>query len=249
MIRWTSARIPLRAGAAAAVSGGLATGLLLEQSLRGVDAERRDAYVRSWARGMLRALHVDVMVDGRRAHPPPGPHLVVANHRSTVDIFVMLDLFGGHMLARGDMAGWPIAGALAKLAGTLFVDRSDSGSRAKAVRQITDHLRNERTITVFPEGTTHTDDVVRPFHAGAFLAIARAHGFVTPVGLAYEDPSAHFGDESVGEHFRRVLEAPRTRVSVAIGDPIATEGVQTNALRDRAHAAVQSLVNQARARL
>lgn len=249
MIGRTAARIALRAGAAAAVSGGLASGLMIEERVRGVDAERRDLYVRSWARGMLRALRVEVMVDGRRAHPPPGPHLVVANHRSTVDIFVMLDLFGGHMLARGDMEGWPIAGTLAKLAGTLFVDRADSGSRARAVRQITDHLRKERTITVFPEGTTHTDDVVRPFHAGAFLAIARAQGFVTPVGLAYEDPSAHFGDESVGEHFRRVLEAPCTRVSVAIGEPLAAADLQVNALRDTAHAQVQALVHAARARL
>jgi len=245
----TAARIPLRVGSAAAMSTVLGSGLLLEERLTAITPQRRDEYVRRWARGMLRSLHVELEVDGKRTLSSERTHLVVANHRSSVDIFVVLDLFGGHMLARGDMARWPFMGTLAKLAGTLFVDRSDSGSRSKAVRQMADHLQKGRTIGVFPEGTTFVDDEVRPFHAGAFLAASRARAQVVPVGLAYADPESCYGDHDFAAHFQNLLRAERTQLSVAIGEPIETEGLTVHAIRDRAHAAVQHLVHHARARL
>lgn len=242
-------RIPVRVGHAVASSVMLASGLGFERRFTAITPERSDDYVRRWARAMLRALRVEVMVDGRRSLSPEHAHLVVSNHRSSVDIFVILELFGGHMLARGDMAKWPGMGQLAQMAGTLFVNRSDSGSRSRAVRQITDHLQKGRTIGVFPEGTTYVDDEVRPFHAGSFLAAARAGAQVVPVGLAYANPESCYGDHDFSAHFQQLLVADRTVVSVAIGDPFETAGQTVHAIRDRAHAAVQQLVHHARARL
>ncbi len=239
-------RAPFRVGSAAAITGALAAGLVAEEQLRAVSAERRDRYVRAWASGMLRAFGVDVHVEGSLV-TAGRPHLVVANHRSTIDIFIMLSLFGGHLLARGDMEAWPAVGWMAQKAGTLFVDRSDAGSGGAAIRRITEHLKRGRTIGVFAEGTTFDDDEVRPFHAGAFMAIARVRGEVTPVGIAYEDRAAHYRDEPIGEHFKRVLAAPRTRVAVTIAPALPAEGPIT-AIRDRTHEAVQSLVHRSRAR-
>lgn len=241
-------RKPFRVGAAAAITGTLAASLVAEEYLREVSPERRELYVRTWARGMLRALNVELVIEGEHTRSER-PQLVVANHRSTLDIFVMLSLFGGHLLARGDMELWPAVGWMAVKAGTLFVDRTDAASGAAAVRKITEHLRRGRVIGVFPEGTTFADDEVRPFHAGAFMAVARVRGDVTPVGIAYHDPAAHYVDEPIGEHFGRLLTAPRTRVAVTIGEPIPTAGVPIHDARDRARAAVQELVSRGRRRL
>lgn len=241
-------RKPLRVGAAAAITGALVATLVAEERVRKVPPERRETYVRAWARGMLRAMNVDVALEGRFA-PSERPQLVVANHRSTLDIFLMLSLFGGHLLARGDMETWPAIGWMAQKAGTLFVDRSDAGSGAAAVRRITEHLRRGRVIGVFPEGTTHNDDEVRPFHGGAFMAIARVRGDVTPVGIAYDDARAHYVDEPIGAHFERLLTARRTRVAVTIGEPIASAGTPIHELKERAHDAVQTLVHAGRRRL
>lgn len=238
-------RMPARAGASAALSGAMAVSLAIEERVRAVDDARRDAYVTTWARGILRSLQVDVIVEGAPARSER-PHLAVANHRSTIDIFLMLHLFGGHLLARGDMEQWPVVGTLAKMAGTLFVDRSDAASGAAAVRRVKDRLEKGRTIGVFPEGTTFADDEVRPFHAGAFMAITRVRGEVTPVGVAYEDPGAHYLDEPIGEHFKRLLATPRTRVAVVIGEKIPATGQTISAVRDRAQEEVQRLVRRAR---
>jgi 1-acyl-sn-glycerol-3-phosphate acyltransferase len=230
------------------VSGAMLAALTIEDRVRPVSDERRDAYVRSWARSLLRLLRVELQVD-----PSPGafenagaPRLVVANHRSTVDILLMLHLFGGNLLARGDMAHWPAIGVLARRAGTLFVDREDPSSGAAAVQSMRERLRRGITVCVFPEGTTFPGDEVRAFQAGAFIAVAREKGLVTPVGIAYATPDAVYGDEPVADHMKRIARSPSIRVAVAVGAPFSTGGTGVRHLAERARTEVQTLVARAR---
>jgi 1-acyl-sn-glycerol-3-phosphate acyltransferase len=175
-------------------------------------------------------------------------HLVVANHRSTADILVLLRAFGGHMVSRADLARWPLVGVAARAVGTVFVDRSDAASGANAVRAIRDRLAEGRTVIVFPEGTTFPDDEVRPFHAGAFVAALRSGADVIPVGLAYGTGSgAAFVNESFPAHLARVAEARPSDVVLSVGEPIVVrEKARAAQLRDHAHAEVQRLVGEAR---
>lgn len=252
MIR-SGARVAGRLAGAIAISSLAYGAVRAHDGLGRLDDDRRDRYVRRWARGLLRVFGVELRIDPadfvRLPPESPRPRVVIANHRSILDILILLDLFGGHLLARGDMAKWPYMGELAKTAGTVFVDRSDPASGAAAIKRIGALLERRRTIAVFPEGTTHEGDLVRPFQVGAFVAAARAHGEVLPVGLAYEDPGAHFLDESIAQHGRRLVIAPRNRVAVAIGAPIDTRGRKIEALRDAARDEVQRLVDRGRARL
>jgi len=230
------------------VSGAMLAALTVEHRLRPVTDQRLEAYVRGWARSLLRLLHVDLKVtpsldalDDRAR-----PRLVVANHRSTIDILLMLHLFGGNLLARGDMAHWPAIGVMARRAGTLFVDREDPSSGAAVVQTMRERLRRGITVCVFPEGTTFPGDEVHEFQAGAFIAVAREKGFVTPVGIAYETPDAVYGNEPVGVHMKRVAQSPSIRVAVAVGAPFAAAGAGVRPLAERARTEVQSLVSRAR---
>ena len=211
----------------------------------------RDRWVQAWSRAMLGTFGVRVTTLG--APPADGGHghLVVANHRSTADILVLLREFGGQMVSRADLAGWPLVGAAARAAGTVFVDRSDAFSGANAVRAIRDRLTAGSTVIVFPEGTTFPDDEVRPFHAGAFLGALRSGADVVPVGIAYSRGSgAAFVNESFPAHLARMAAASPSHVVLSVGEPIAVpDRTRAAALRDRAHAEVQRLVRAARARV
>jgi 1-acyl-sn-glycerol-3-phosphate acyltransferase len=225
--------------------------LTVEHRVRPLSDDRLEKYVRGWAKSLLRLLGVDLVVDA-----PPGsfakngtPRLVVANHRSTVDILLMLHLFGGNLLARGDMADWPGIGVLARRAGTLFVDRQDPASGAAAVQSMRDRLRRGVTVCVFPEGTTFPGDEVREFQAGAFVAVAREKGMVTPAGIAYENDDAIYGDEPVGDHMKRIAQSSKIRVAVAVGAPFSTTGTSVKGVAARAHDEVQTLVRRARERV
>jgi 1-acyl-sn-glycerol-3-phosphate acyltransferase len=229
------------------LSGALLAAIAIEERMRQIDEARRDAYVRSWARSLLALLGVEPRIDAA-----PGalekngrPRLVVANHRSTIDILLMLDLFGGNLLARGDMAEWPAIGIMARRAGTVFVDRGDPASGAAAVQRIRDRLRKGVTISVFPEGTTYAGDHVREFQAGAFVAVARERGVVLPVGIAYERADAIFGDEPVVDHMKRLVRTPSILVGVAIGAPVEAS-TSVVAFAEAMRGSVQELVVKAR---
>src|SRR5919201_3878734 len=102
-----------RTAAVGGVSVGMLSAWWAEERLRGPSEALQQAYVRRWARRMLRLLGVELDVvfeQYENRDPLARPRLVVANHRSTVDILIMLHLFGGQLLARADMAGWPAIG-------------------------------------------------------------------------------------------------------------------------------------------
>jgi 1-acyl-sn-glycerol-3-phosphate acyltransferase len=246
-------RAPLRVAAAGGLSGAILAALTIEELLHEVTEERRNGFVRRWARSLLGVLGVDVQVDGALGDVGASngshgvvPRLVVANHRSTIDILLMLHLFGGQLLARGDMATWPGIGVMARRAGTLFVDRDDPASGAGAVQRMRERLRRGISIGVFPEGTTFPGDEVREFQAGAFMAIAREKGIVLPVGIAYHDADAIYGDEPIADHLKRVLQTRATSVGVAVGTPISATGTGIAGLAQHAHDEVQRLVHRAR---
>ena len=241
-------RGPLRVAAVGGLSGALVAALTLEESVRKLSDERREAYVRRWAGTMLKLLRVEVTIDAAPGalDKSEGPRLVVANHRSTLDILLMLHLFGGNLLARGDMADWPAIGYMARRAGTLFVNRGDPASGALAVRRIRKRLERGITVSVFPEGTTFHGDEVREFQAGAFIAIAKLRGEVLPVGIAYEHPHAIYGDEPVLDHMKRLVRAPSTRVAVAVGAPVSAAPTGIGAFAASLRNEVQTLVHRAR---
>ena len=211
----------------------------------------RDRWVRRWAKALLDLFAIDVVVRGTvppRPRPGERGRLVVANHRSAIDIGVVLATFGGTMVSRADLAGWPIVGAAARAVGTVFVDRDSAKSGAVTIRAIQRQLEEGQTIALFPEGTTFSGDEVRPFHGGAFIAAARAGADVLPVGLAYPAASgAAYLDETFMAHLGRMAKSRATRMALVVGEPIATKGLRAGAIGERAHAAVSELVAQARA--
>jgi len=233
------------------VSGAMFAALTVEHRVRPLSDERLEAYVRRWAASILHLLRVELVIDAAPGALDKGsaPRLVVANHRSTVDILLMLHLFGGNLLSRGDIANWPAIGVMARRAGTLFVDRTDPSSGAAAVQSMRERLRRGITVSVFPEGTTFPGDEVREFQAGAFVAIAREKGLVTPVGIAYETADVIFYDEPAADHMKRIAQRPATRVGVAVGAPFSTTGLAVRVLADRARDEVQAQVARARSRV
>lgn len=244
-------RVPLRVAGFGALTATLlplyaARDAMVDDARR---AEVRDLWTRRWTRGLLRIFAVDVVIDGALPAPAPGGRLVVANHRSAIDIGLLLGTFGGRMVSRADLSGWPLVGAAARKAGTVFVDRASGSSGARVIRSIAQLLERGESITIFPEGTTFEDDVVRPFLRGGFVAAARAGATVLPVGIAYQTGSgAAFIGESFLQHLTRMAGGPPTRVVLSIGAPIEPSR-DAAALAARAHAAVTELVARARDRV
>ncbi len=245
-----SRREELRAHARMAAFGSYCVGVLsaYEVALRATPDDQKDALLARArpvvARHVLRSLGVVVDSIGRASNHRPT--LIVANHRAALDIGVVLTAVPGYFLSRGDLAKWPVIGRIAKHAGTLFVDRDSGYSGAGAIRRIRTALKNGRSVIVFPEGTTHIGDEVKPFRPGAFAALRGLDADVLPVGLAYPSGIEYVGIDFM-THIKRVAGRPRTKVCMAIGTPFSP-GKNARETAQLAHSQVSSLVVQARDR-
>ncbi len=213
----------------------------------------RDLWVKRWAQALLRLFAVEVVIDGvlpSETREPGCGRLVVSNHRSALDIGVVLSTFGGLMVSRADLATWPLVGAAARAVGTIFVDRSSARSGATTLRVIQKHLGTGDVVHVFPEGTTFDGDEVRPFHGGAFVSAVRAQASVLPVAVCYPKSSeAAFVNESFSRHVGRLTRSEPTRMVLSVGTPfVARTSDRATDVTQRAHREVQALAERARQR-
>lgn len=175
--------------------------------------------------------------------------IFVMNHRSGLDVAVTLAFFDATIVSRADLARWPVIGMAARRVGTLFVDRESRSSGASVMSSMVRALEGGRAVMVYPEGTTFAGDEVRPFKVGAFRTALQAGVEVVPAGIVYGE-RAEFTESSFAEHMKHVSARPRTHVALQVGEPIVPAADETvESLRDKAHAAVQVLVHQARARI
>jgi 1-acyl-sn-glycerol-3-phosphate acyltransferase len=201
-------------------------------------------WVPRWARINLKIFGVQVEAHGKYAddgllYPSQGKndvgHIFVANHRSGMDIPVILATVAAHVISRHDLATWPLIGRSARRVGTLFVDRASR--------------RSGEGVAMFPEGTAHVGDEVREFRPGAFNAAQRAAAEVVPIGLVYSSDDAYFRQEPFMSHIKRIASLRRLYVSVEIGEPLLPARYENVEIKEVSHKRVQELVERGRARL
>jgi lyso-ornithine lipid O-acyltransferase len=246
-------RVPTRAGGmlgwTALMLGAVESHKLAERTLGRGQAQEQifDRYMRAWTAGLLRMFAVELRILGELPPAATGPRMVVANHRSALDIGIVLTHFGGSVLSRADLRDWPLLGLAAAKAQTIFVDRGSKQSGAAAIRAIRAQLARGRTVSVFPEGTTFAGDEVRPFNAGAFAAARRLDVEYVPVGVAYP-PGSEFVEDTFADHVAAVAQRPSTPVVMAVGEPLRIDA-RAPAVAERLQRVVQELVHRARAEL
>ena len=179
---------------------------------------------------LVRLLGVAVQYEGR---PPVGQCVVVANHRSYVDIPLLMAAVPSVFLSKIEIGGWPLFGTAARLSGTVFVNREDRESRRLALEELGERLDGGERIIVFPEGTTSTGPSCAAFRTGAFRLAAARGLAVVPIAIAYRDVrDAWVDDDSFLGHFLDRFREPRMYVAVVFGP--ALRGVDAGALKDHA---------------
>lgn len=181
----------------------------------GPSVTRASAAFRVWCRATVRHLGVRVRVFGA---PSDRPCIYLANHRSYLDILLLGGVLDGSFVSRADIAEWPVIGLVARGLGTVFIDRDDPRSGARAARALARCARS-RSVIVFPEGSTYGERLPQPFPDGLFRLLERLDAPVVPVTIRYGDRRVYWTDGlSIGDHLRtRVLPADPIAAAVHIG--------------------------------
>ncbi|MES3025125.1 MAG: lysophospholipid acyltransferase family protein [Pseudomonadota bacterium] len=169
---------------------------------------RWDRYVQRWSRQLLGLCRVTLApVAGV---PALTRTMVVANHVSWLDIFVINALHPSHFVAKSEIRDWPALGWLASRAGTIFIARGSRRELRHIFKSLVGALERGERIALFPEGTTAAQGALLPFHANLFEAAIDAGVPVQPYALRYLDAGGalHPAVEFLGEMtFAQSLEA------------------------------------------
>jgi len=191
-------------------------------------AERRELAVR-FAREMLDdVLQVRLHVRGTPRERTPA--LIVANHVSWLDMYVLNAVAGARFVAKSEVRGWPFFGTIAARFDTFFIVRGnrDAGRMRTAVARA---LRAGERVAVFPEGTTTDGTTVGRFFPALFQAAIDARAPVQPAALRYRDahglPSAapaFVGDTTVLASVRQVLREPVLSAEAILGPSLDPAG-------------------------
>jgi 1-acyl-sn-glycerol-3-phosphate acyltransferase len=194
-----------------------------------VDEHRRLDLRRGWSLRLLAILGIRIRKQGAEIE---AASLLVANHISWVDIFVINAIRPASFVSKDEVRHWPLIGWLAARNGTLFLQR---GSRRQAhvmSEAVGAVLRADGNVAVFPEGTTTDGHSVRHFHAALLQPAIDAGRPIQPLALRYLAPDgaycaapAYVGETSLWECIRTIAAEPEIVAVVDVMAPISsTEG-------------------------
>ncbi len=177
-------------------------------------------WVGLWARNSCRAVGVRVSVEGA---PPQGAFLMASNHLSYLDIIVLWCAIKSQFLSKADVARWPVFGRCARIAGTLFVDRTRRTDLPRVQAEAQQLLAANYGLVFFPEGTSSPGAEVMPFK-GSLFQIAVDTGIpVHTACLHYATPNnqppafdnvAWWGDMAFFPHLLKLVRIPRIEARI-----------------------------------
>lgn len=161
----------------------------------------RQHCIRAWSMRLLSILRIRIQLNPDGMQLPPQAALIVANHISWLDIFVINALQPCRFVAKADIRHWPVLGWLCEKSGTIFIARGKQREVRRVYQGLVTSLQAGQRIAFFPEGTTAAQGNLLPFHANLFEAAIEARVPVQPCALRYLDGSGelHRAADFIGD--------------------------------------------------
>lgn len=229
----------LKAGAA--VLGYTGAASLVVPFLAAYDEQAPNPVIHWWATNLLAASGIRTAARGLE-HLPGSNFILCVNHQSNMDPVVLFHHIHRHMrfVAKAELARIPIFGLAIRKAGNIVVDRRGDGSDQARIQAAARRVRDHVSIVFFAEGTRSKDGKLQRFKKGAAAMAIDAQVPLVPAAIA-----GTFDILPVGSLAVRARPA-----TLVLGPPLDTRGLTADdrePLTERAHAAVQGLLDEANA--
>ncbi len=202
-----------------------------------------------WSRALLRILRIRLHVHG--APPPQGRQgaLLVANHISWLDVFLINAAIPCTFIAKSEVRAWPLIGWLCTRARTLFIERGKRADALLANRSMIRRIEAGERVALFPEGTTTTGSQAGPFHASLLQCAIDAGCAVHPVAIGYHDDggrrsenAAYVDDMTLIASLRNILSGAALHATVSFLPGQSTAARSRRELADDARAAINAVL-------
>ncbi|MGH3312606.1 MAG: lysophospholipid acyltransferase family protein [Streptomyces sp.] len=248
----SAGRVPATAVLRRYASLATTVGSALAAGTRIADPQRLQRY----ARDVLDALGISLDATGPLRVPGTTTGtLIVANHVSWLDVIAVLAVEPVPLIAKREVAEWPVVGPLTRRTGNRFINREAVRELPAVIRDLAAYLRDGGSVMVFPQGTTWCTAPGGPFRRATFQAALDAEAPVRPVAIDFTQdgaPStvpAYVGGDTLTASMRRVASTEGLATRVRACPPLWPYAHDRRSLATAAHAAVSDAVGRPAARL
>ena len=190
---------------------------------------QRDRAIRAWARRLLNVLGVRAQL--ATAPHLPGGALLVCNHVSWLDIYLIYAAQRVHFVSKAEVRAWPVAGWLAHKTGTLFLERGRRADTARVNADMHALMLSGAWVAVFPEGTTSDGRGLRRFMPSLLQPAVELNCPIVPAALryrtrdnAYSAAPAYINEISMWQSLIRIVSEPGLIAELHFGAPIPPSG-------------------------
>jgi 1-acyl-sn-glycerol-3-phosphate acyltransferase len=158
-------------------------------------------------------------VTGKENIPESGPAIVVCNHTSAVETFIVPAMIPrrltfpakAELFAEGGGPGKRIVAWFMAAVGQVPMDRSGGRASAGSMDSVLQVLRNGELLAIFPEGTRSPDGRLYKGKTGVARLVLQAKVPVIPVGIR----------DSVAKRTKRLNIPYYPRTKISIGKPLS----------------------------
>lgn len=139
-----------------------------------------------WSRITLALCLCPIKVVGRENIPKDRPVILIANHESALDIFMLYGYMGipFKWILKNQIRKIPFVGWACLKCGFIYVDNSSPQAAAKTILNAEEAAEKGYSIFVFPEGSRSPDGVLKRFKRGAFKIALDTQATILPVGIS-----------------------------------------------------------------
>jgi len=129
-----------------------------------------DFWGKAWAKITCWITPVIVNVHGRQHVSPEQSYVIVANHQTGFDIFMLYGYLGIYFkwIMKKELRKIPFIGFASEKVGHIFIDRSSPRHALESLEEARNKLTGGTSVVIFPEGTRSRSEKMKPFKRGAF---------------------------------------------------------------------------------
>lgn len=191
-----------------------------------------------WARLNMAVSLMSIEVVGADKIDKTQSYVVVANHQSMVDIYVLYGYLGLNFkwVMKKELRAVPVLGIACEMMGHILIDRSNTEAAVNSINEARHRITNGISIVFFPEGTRSRTGELKTFKKGAFRLAQELGLPILPVTIhnsRYILPSD-------------TMDLFPGKVKLEFNEPILTTDTESNnvtALSNQARNAIQQTLN------
>lgn len=184
-----------------------------------------------------KAVNMRVTVKGKE-NIPDEACCFIGNHTSILDIPLLVDSAGRAMgfIAKKEMLKTPVIGYWMQQYNCVALDREDTRSAIKVIKEGAENLTKGYSMCIFPEGTRSKDGTLGEFKKGSLKLATKAKAPIVPVAIC----GAYRAFE-IDRKFKPI------DITVSFGEPIYTENLtrdEEKELMDKIRGFIAKELNQ-----